>query len=246
LLAAGISYREFSDVARVAFVRVASKEYGIRGRLTNVSRVAAMTGITRKDVSRIRLTAEEYENDLRIELTPLGDVLHYWHTDPTYLDARGRPKVLPFSGSEQSFVALVRKHVGDVPTGAIRAELIRSGAIAIEEGDLLRATRRYVVPEGSHEKLASAISFSLRSLAETIAFNSSPARSSPARVERFVQSNCLKAEAIDRVRDVLREKIALYSQEVDDLFSQHESHGQGRSHPRLGVGLFYYEDTFPG
>jgi hypothetical protein len=40
LLRSGISFREFSDVAKAAFVQVATEDYGIRGRPTNISRVA--------------------------------------------------------------------------------------------------------------------------------------------------------------------------------------------------------------
>ena len=54
LLRGGIGYREFSEISKTAFVQVATKDYGLRGRPTNISRVAVMTGLTRKEVRRIR------------------------------------------------------------------------------------------------------------------------------------------------------------------------------------------------
>ena len=44
LLRVGVGYREFSEIAKTAFVETATKEYGLRGRPTNISRVAVMTG----------------------------------------------------------------------------------------------------------------------------------------------------------------------------------------------------------
>jgi len=50
LLRAGIGYREFAEISKSAFVDIATKDYGLRGRPTNISRVAVMTGLTRKEV----------------------------------------------------------------------------------------------------------------------------------------------------------------------------------------------------
>jgi Family of unknown function (DUF6502) len=243
LLRAGISHREFADVSRVAFVRVASEEFGLRGRPTNISRVSAMTGISRKDVSRIRQLSNEYSDDLRIQLSPVSDILHYWHTDPEYLGDAGVPKRLSFSDGEQSFAALVKKRVGDLPAGAIRAELIRCGAVAVDSEGLLVVKRRHVVREGAHDKLASSISLSLRSLAETIAFNSSPRRTGYGRIERFVETSNLDKDTRERIRPVIRDRITRYTEELDDLFFQYEPQSHSGDGARVGVGIFYCEDS---
>ena len=54
LLRYGIGYREFAEITKTAFVDIASSDFGIRGRPTNISRVAVMTGLTRKEVRRLR------------------------------------------------------------------------------------------------------------------------------------------------------------------------------------------------
>lgn len=242
LLRAGVTYRQFSEIARIAFVDVASDEFGIRGRRTNISRVSAMTGIARKEVSRLRLLVSDYAKDLRIEFSPLGDVLHYWCTNPDYLDEDGLPRRLPMSEGPLSFSTLVRSCVGDIPAGAVRVELLRSGAVEVDDG-LLRLKRRYVVPEGSMEKLVSAISFSLTGLAETIAFNSDLQRTSPGRIERFVQSGPLDEDTVSEVRRLLRLEIEKYSEALDTRFSEYDllaGKGAGR---RVAVGIYYHEDA---
>ena len=45
LLRSGITWKEFSDMSRSVFVRVATEDYGRKGRPTNMSRVAILTGL---------------------------------------------------------------------------------------------------------------------------------------------------------------------------------------------------------
>ena len=81
LLRFGIGFREFSEIAKTAFVDVASSDYGLRGRPTNISRVAVMTGLTRKEVKRLRDKIERGEETVVIKATPLSEVLHRWYSD---------------------------------------------------------------------------------------------------------------------------------------------------------------------
>ncbi len=54
LLKCGMTWKGFSDISKSVFVEVASAEYGIDGRPTNVSRISILTGISRKEVKRQR------------------------------------------------------------------------------------------------------------------------------------------------------------------------------------------------
>jgi hypothetical protein len=226
----------------MAFVDVASRDYGLRGRPTNVSRVSAMTGIGRKEVRRLRGLKGDYPENPRVELSPLSDVLHHWFTDSAYLDSRGEPRVLPLQQGRVSFANLVKQCAGDVPLGAIKVELIRSGAVTEDSAGRLRARRRHVVPEGLDEKLITSMVFGLRSLACTIAFNSRvPNLGEAGHIERFVESECLSDAGIERVRPLIRERVTAFTESVDDMFSNVEA-GELRSGRRIGVGVYYYED----
>ena len=54
LMRCGMTWKEFAELCKTVFVEVASEEYGIRGRKTNVSRTAILTGMSRKEVKRLR------------------------------------------------------------------------------------------------------------------------------------------------------------------------------------------------
>ena len=125
----GISYREFCELSKTAFVEVAAKDFGVHGRPTNASRIAAMTGLTRKEVGRVRKKIERGE-DLKVDRSsPINEVLAAWHSVDEFRDEQGQPKPLPVSGNRGSFEALIRQFAGDIPEGAMRKELLRINAI---------------------------------------------------------------------------------------------------------------------
>ena len=79
LMKAGIGYREFAEISKCAFVDVATKDYGLRGRPTNISRVAVMTGLTRKEVKRIRDKISEGLDATTLRVIPPAEILAKWH-----------------------------------------------------------------------------------------------------------------------------------------------------------------------
>jgi len=54
LLRNGISYSGFADLAKWVFVDIAAKEFGVPGRKQTDSRISVITGLTRKEVARIK------------------------------------------------------------------------------------------------------------------------------------------------------------------------------------------------
>lgn len=133
----GISYREFCELSKAAFIAVAAEDYGVHGRPTNASRIAAMTGLTRKEVGRIRSRIERGEEPQTDRSSPINAVLTAWYSVDEFHDEQGQPKPLPMSGKRGSFEALIRQFAGDIPEGAMRKELRRISAIEIN-GDKIR------------------------------------------------------------------------------------------------------------
>lgn len=181
LLRMGIGYREFAELSKLAFVQAATDNYGLRGRPTNISRVAAMTGINRKEVRRIR--TRESEGHPLPPITELlnapGIVLEFWHATPEFCDENGRPLVLPYDDASPSFVELVRRCGGDLPPGAVRAELRRLGAVSEEADGRLAPRRREVVAEQSAVILRDLFPRALSAFAPQAGAGSEPARPVP-------------------------------------------------------------------
>ena len=248
LLANGIGYREFSEVCRLAFVQTASDEFGVRGRATNASRVSVMTGIPRKEVTKLRMLAgksgsiPDTVDSTRI-LSPLADLIHVWTTDVGYLDPSGAPSALNLQGSgERSFQSLVGRCMGDVPVGAVKSELVRLGLVGLCGDGKIRLTSKTLIPEGTKARLESAILYSLCSLASTIAHNNDPrVPESERRFERFVESVPLTSREISELQVVLRGYLTKVTEELDQMIGNETASDEDLERRRIGVGIYYSE-----
>lgn len=260
LLRTGITYRQFDSVAKRAFVREAMTETDSRGRVANTSRIAVKTGLSRKDVKRVRDLLDEVEGASNLanpdHWGPPARVLHAWHVDSRFTDEGGAPRRLKFQDEEGSFASLVRAVAGDIPPGAIRAELKKCGALIEEADGSVIAVKRYYVPGDVGEKAVAVVSSILFPVVAGIAHNANPARTVGGFIQRFAYSETLPPEAADAFRRWSRDQGTRFIESVDDWLAHHEKDGGMRSgsgeSTTFGMGVFYYEGpsaeeaTLPG
>lgn len=260
LIRAGIGFREFSRICKVVFVQVATEDYGIRGRPTNISRVAVMTGLTRKEVKAIRDNGHNQRGfDLWDgKLNPPTEILHHWHSDPDFCDARGVPKALSFAGDFPSFTDLVRRYAGDIPPGAMRVELRRADAIETTNGNYIRPKKAYYTPTEFDKKFVRSMSFSLSNLAETLVHNAKIHSNGggealrDGRFERYVWTSRLSQADLEEFRLLAERKCAALLSELDEWIGEREQRFEvnnaaghavsGTStEPGVGVGVYYFK-----
>lgn len=253
LLRSGIGFRQFSEVAKVAFVEEALGDKDQRGRVKNTSRVAIRTGLSRKEVARIRklLLAASQENvpSLASSLTSshAARVLQLWHVDPAYSDDQGRPKSLAVFGEAETFSSLVKLAGGDVPPGAVRAELLAASAIDETADGRLVPVRRYFVPGDVGEDLVVGLTHILAPVLEGLAHNTGPMKQDPF-VQRLAYSDSLIPAAVPLFRQLARVRAADFLQAMDNWLSSHEQSAPDNSGhaTRVGIGVFYYEGALIG
>lgn len=241
----GIGYREFAEVAKTAFVDVASADFGLRGRPTNISRVAVMTGLTRKEVRRLRDKIAKGDASIAVKSTPMADVLHFWHSQPEFVDSIGRPRPLPFSGVGNSFTELVRRFGGDIPPGAMRTEMIRVGAVREDDSGLLEVAGRMFKPESDHESLVTMLVHGAYALLSTIEHNSNPQRPNGTWANRIAFTQSLRTPDTRQLRRITKDRIADFAETIDDIFIAYESLQEDCDDERgdtVAVGVFYFEE----
>lgn len=248
-LRAGIGYKEFAEVTKRAFVAVASEEYGIRSRPTNISRVAVLTGLTRKEVSRIRLSLES--NSLKFDLlrSPVNKVMENWHSDPDFHDGNG-PMWLAYEGESPSFLELVRRYGGDIPPKALLKELERGGAIETRDGRV-RPLVRFFEPNTMDDEFVTSTFFSLTNLATTLRHNAIVDRSKNGFIERYVWSNGLSEEALRSFSRMSQEKAVEFLDALDAWLVGHidanmrpeelASKPKDAVEKGAGLGIYYFE-----
>ena len=246
LLRYGIGYREFAEIAKTAFVHIASSDYGIRGRPTNISRVAVMTGLTRKEVKRLREKIKSGDSLVAVKTTPLADVLHHWHSERDLVDPDGNPLQLPFVGDGISFTSLVRRFGGDVPAGAMRTELKRIGAVVEDDDGTLRVVSRGLRPDSTHDNLVTLLVHGAYALLSNVAHNTNPERDGETWAHRIAFSKAVRKADRGQLRRISKDRISEFAESVDDLFMAYEALHQDESleskDEAIAVGLYYFEE----
>ena len=153
LIAQGVTHAEFSETAKEVYVETALRHFETEGKV-NKSRVAILTGLTRKEVKNVIDRAVHSGYQERPYSRP-ERVLTGWYSDPKFQGPYGIPLELPYESSEeneQSFVELVRQYSGDMAPRQMLNQLLESGSVVEVEGRY-KAIRRIF----KHSKLTPAL-----------------------------------------------------------------------------------------
>jgi len=246
LLQVGVGYREFSEIAKIAFVETATKEYGLRGRPTNISRVAVMTGLTRKEVRRVRDKTEDSEHTVVMKTTPVSQVLHRWYTDTEFLNEKGAPNALAFDGDGVTFTLLVKKYGGDVPAGAMRTELRRIDGLRETDDGLLVPTKRIVYNIDLHDRLIGGLAGILHPAALNLAHNLDADDDSDRWANMAATSKYVRESDRGRIMRISSDRMNEFVESIDDTYAAYEALYENERRPgderAIGVAVFYFEE----
>jgi hypothetical protein len=249
LMRSGVTWKEFAELSREAFVHTAFDEFGIRGRPTNVSRVALLTGLSRRDVRRVRQeVADAAGSSAEDSLNHASRVLSGWHQDPDFLEPDGRPRVLPAQGAGASFEALLRRYAGDIPGTALVKELVKSGSIERLDGGAYRVVRRYYMPRQMDGHAVLRAGSVLADLVSTVEHNLSRVPRDPSRFEGRAQNRYVDRRSLPAFRAFVEREAQGLLERVDDWMASNEADaaGDGTQTVRLGVGVYAIQDSSAG
>jgi len=253
MLQSGISYSEFASVAKSVFVQTATAEYKRRGRPANFSQVSAMTGISRKEVSRMRKLESQGRWTPSMQASPVNAILHEWHFDPDFSDGAGSARALPFEGP-RSFSTLVSKYVGDIPAGAMRATLQKAGLLMQDADGLLSVSQPFFYPREFDEHLIGQFGFSMSNLGATVVHNATLHQRSDlshqkkeelSRLERGVWSAHLDEAGAARLKAWVNLAVPRFLEEANHVIGEAElprSQRAAKASRAAGIGVYYYEE----
>lgn len=246
VLKCGMTWREFADLSKSVFVSVASEEFGIRGRPTNISRVSILTGISRKEVKRQR---EMLAGPARASATKTTDatrLLSGWHQDADYLDDDGNPLALNALGGTPSFHSLFASYGGDTPEQTLLRELLKAGSVVKDDRGRYVARRRYHMPV---EMDAGSIRFfgtNLFDHGHTLC-NNVTGEYDKRWLEGFAVDDQIRPDAVEAFRAYLDARGQQFLEEIDDWLSRHRvDPNESETTPvRLGLGVYAIEGQLP-
>ncbi len=248
LLRHGVSYGEFSDSVRGAYIDIAGAELIPLGRPHTDSRLGILTGISREDVHRIR-ALDEIEGS-EVGLNRIARVLQGWSQDPEYLGPYGLPLEIPLDGDGISFEQLVKTYADDVTPRSLLDELLRvNAALETDDGYVRLLNRTYLPtpldPVGL-ERLGNVVNYFI----DTVDFNLQKKKQGEGRFERYaITMEGLSPTKFQAFDELIREKGQELLEILDDWLGQNEIKGGHKLQPnesiRTGVGIFHFVETNP-
>ncbi len=246
LLKCGMTWKEFSELSKRVFVEVATEEFGVRGRPTNVSRVSILTGIARKEIARLRsgnVGAAAPPGDKTSDATR---VLSGWHQDADYASRDGTPLALAERGPLPSFESLFRRYGGDTPFQTLLKELKAAGSVTTDTQGLLRAARRYHMPAAMSEENIRLFGTNLYDHARTLERNVA-GRKDTRRFEGYASEERIRAADAALFRDFVEVRGQRFLEEIDAWLHRHRAaeNEPGVQPVRLGVGVYAIEGHLP-
>jgi len=246
LLRHGITWSEFGELAKQAYVRVARDEYGIQGRPTNNSRVAMLTGLSRREVARVRDGLLEAEESAGSEQgNQISRILTGWHIDNEFTDKNGRPKDLPATGPTGSLASLLKRYAGDLPHGAIRKEMLQRGLIEELNGGQFRVLKRDFVYSELDPEIVRRMGVALHDHAATLEHNLNEERQSSPRFEAIAENGKLAPKSAEAFQELVELRGLAFLEEMDAWLSQQETNTTtdiSKRTTRLGVGVYLIYD----
>ena len=251
MLKCGLNCKEFTDVASGLYVQIASEQFGIRGRPTSVSRVAALTGLSRRAVSKIRSDFHNYTWSPDFADSPINTVIHYWRYADEFSLGSGVARDLDLEGM-QGFSELARKYVSGIPASTLRRELLRMGVAEMTELGKLSLKKNHAYPTALNEDYVRNWAFSLSGLGSTLSFNSELVEKrevseelhvEKGRFEQVAWSRRLSAEGVRALQTWVRSEGRNFVQSADSWIAENEVQQEMVASdlgPVSGVGVYFF------
>ena len=246
LLRQGISYGEFSEVIKAVYVEIAVKDFKVTGRKATRTRVAVMTGLTRKEVKRVIDEAQKGEIELKSNFNRVMRVLVGWHTDANFIGPYGMPLELQYETSnptEPTVSMLVRRFSGDMSPRSILDELIRVEAVRETDVGWYRVLRRDYIPEPQGILNFERTGTVVRNFVNTVDFNMTKSAPGRGRFERHVVADDgLRQEDLPKFDAYVRERCQALLEEIDNWLAAMPKPNaeKGDDVVYTGIGVYHY------
>ncbi|MFQ5560845.1 MAG: DUF6502 family protein [Nitrospinota bacterium] len=250
LLRNGISFKEFSELARWVYVSVAGNEFQIEGKKQSKSRISVITGLSRKEVQKLKnrdiselIEGSEYNRAAR--------VINGWVHDKRF-SVKGAPRVLNLeeepNKKELSFKSLIKIFSGDMPFRAVLDELKNVGAVRIVKDDKVELIVRAYIPVGDEEAMVKILGNDVSDLISTVNNNIEHKNEKPF-FQRTLSYDNVPLESVPVFQEFSSKEAQTLLEKLNAWLMDHDRDSnpdvKGTGRKRIGLGVYYFEEDSP-
>jgi hypothetical protein len=233
---AGLSAGEMCRLLREAAVKSVAKSQLEISQRTNISGIAATTGIPRAEISRI-LKQKTIQNDSKNNRCQQSTnrVLARWHDEPKFTGIDGQPAILKLYGRGATFESLVKLYGRGIPARAVLDELLRARVVEVLPGQRILAKASLAVHFGFSPQMVKRFGDRASELLSTMLSHMKESGSPTFLATTSVPAT---AETLPVIRRELANKSAAFLSEVrESLTIASPKHGSRT----VGVTVLYHE-----
>ncbi|MFO1427061.1 MAG: DUF6502 family protein [Steroidobacteraceae bacterium] len=247
LIRSGVRYDEFCQILKSVYIDSAIRDgIGLPGEPT-FSKISIATGIGRKDIDDFVANASRMPKPKPTIQAALSEILHLWHTDPTYLGPYGVPLEIAIAQTKgRNFVDLVKAVDSTIDPGILLEELVRSGAVVKSGESYLKViSRTFLVPEPMSPVMMEHFGNTVTNLTDTLEFNMDP-RNLVKRLQRSVYADRgLTREQIAEFEKFAVGKAEEFMIDVDNWLADFNAKEKPSSGPVVDVGISVFQYIRP-
>lgn len=249
LLRYEVSHSEFTELSRKSYVDVAFKHFSLPDRKPSNSRVSVITGLSRKEVVRLKDMELDQPPQTRGPVNRATRVIGGWLSDDNFLDENGEPRELPLRGEDYSFDDLVAQYSGGITSRAILDELIRVGAVEKIGKDAVRLNHLGYIPQNNEAEMIELLSSHMSDLLSTLIYNVTK-RDMPARFQRQVVYKDIPESLLEEFQKLNHDKSMVLLRELNQWLSENiekrKAENENETCVRAGVGIYYFKNEKSG
>jgi Family of unknown function (DUF6502) len=246
----GVTFGDFTEIAKQTYVRVCSESDGPDGVKPSEARIAIVSGLARQEVRRIAEVIERRES-WKSGPSKVAAAIHGWLTDKDFVGPYGVPRLLQFESDEDgaaTFVDLVSRHVVNADANEVLQELVRSGAVTQSggTGQLLLKNRELQI-EGLESGVVDFYAREIRRFLDTSLLNMSVSRSEKIYQRWVIPDDGICQKDWDRFASEVRARLDPVLSDLDERISRFDkpefANEKGLS---VGVGFYVFREPTNG
>jgi hypothetical protein len=243
LLRHGVSFADYAETSKSVFVEVAEADLGLG---QDVAKMAVATGLTRKEITRVREELAQGHRPSVANLNRIGRILAGWHQDPDFTGPYGIPLELGIAGHDTSFSELARRYAPASDVASVLAELRSVGVVADGKSGRIRVLTRSYIPSLEDPAVFQFFGVALRDLAETLDFNlNSPADA--GYFERRVWTPAgIDPSDLPQFDALVHQRGQQFLETLDNYLTTKETEADAVPEVKrlkVGVGVFMFSDA---
>lgn len=210
-----VGLQEFIESAKQVYVEVAADQIKKSGQKINLSRLSTLSGVHRRDVTRIFREGEVKEESTRFASRVIGQ----WRRDKRFLDSSGKPRVLSYRTEDSEFTRLVNHVSKDLHARSILFALEQVGAVKITPNGVKLTARTYE-PKKNVREAFRMLARDADELIGAVVDNAMHDGPEPPNFHSYTFFDNISAEDLDKIKSWLYKHCAASHSRVERYLSK--------------------------